>query len=78
LPIEPDNDFLQGQLGGRADLKTLQDMGTLAIKAKYMMKAGVDGLDDLADAGQPGPPGPWPGMAAVTLRSCLESRRLRV
>lgn len=58
---------MQRHLGGQTDLKTLQDMGALAIKAKHMLKAGVDGLDDLADAGQPAPPGSRPGMVLLRL-----------
>ena len=65
--IKPDAEIMQGHLSGQADLKAIQGMRALAIEAKEMLKAAVNGLHDLTEAGPPAPPGLRPGMTAVAL-----------
>ena len=68
LLIKPDTEIMQRHLSGQADLKAFQGVRALAVEAKDMLQAVVDGLHDLANTGQPASPGLGPGMAAVALR----------
>src|SRR5512143_178828 len=67
LRIQPEAKVGSGPLGGQPDLETLQRVGALAVEAKPLLKAAVDGFHALATPGQPPPPEPRPGVATVTL-----------